>query len=231
MVDAGTYTPDAFNTGYTDVFARLMRQIRPDLTVVNYSCPGGGGDTHIFMTDGCFFTDSGFALHDQFTGAQMDAAVAFLRAHPGQVSPITLSVSGDDIANAIFNCNGDAACVARSGLAQQLLANMNTILSTLRSAAPNAELIWYLPHNGLSQDFPGSNEVWAPYIAELRAVAALHGVRVVDGFATIDLTGRQCQLTFVCTPDDDSHPTDAGYALIGHLMFDVSGYERLLENH
>ena len=54
MVDAGTYTPDAFNTGYTDDLAAMIRaRLRPDLQVVNYSCPATGtGD--MLRADGCF---------------------------------------------------------------------------------------------------------------------------------------------------------------------------------
>ena len=35
MLDAGTYTPDAFDTGYTDVLAARMRRMRPDQRTVN----------------------------------------------------------------------------------------------------------------------------------------------------------------------------------------------------
>src|SRR4051794_26710119 len=35
MLDAGTYTPDAFDTGYTDVLAARMQQLRPGQQTVN----------------------------------------------------------------------------------------------------------------------------------------------------------------------------------------------------
>ncbi len=31
--------PDAFNTGYADLFAARLRQLRPHIAIVNYSCP------------------------------------------------------------------------------------------------------------------------------------------------------------------------------------------------
>jgi lysophospholipase L1-like esterase len=227
MLDTGTYTPDAFNTGFTDVFAALMRQIRPDLQVVNYSCPGGGGDTVRFITDGCYFTDIGLDLHNNFVGSQLDAAVRFLRDHPGQVSPVTISTGDDDIFDAVYNCNADPTCLANSGLAQRLSNNLGHILSALRGAAPNAEIIMYLPHNLLEVDVPGSDPAFGPYLDEMRAIAAAHRVRVVDGFAAITASGRSCELTNLCI-SDDGHPNDAGYELLGHLFFDASGYERLL---
>ena len=51
LLDAGTYTPDAFNTGYTDDFAAQMRQIRPDQQVENLSC--GGETTDTMINGGC----------------------------------------------------------------------------------------------------------------------------------------------------------------------------------
>ena len=51
MLDAGTYTPDAFNTGYTDVLAARMQPLRPDQQTVNLSCPGES--THTMIRGGC----------------------------------------------------------------------------------------------------------------------------------------------------------------------------------
>jgi GDSL-like Lipase/Acylhydrolase family len=223
--NTGTYSPESFNTGYTDVFAELMRRIRPDLTVVNYSCPGGGGDTTRFLTDGCFFTDIGLDLHDNFTGSQMDAAISFLRAHRGQVGPVTLSTGGDDITEAVNNCNADPDCVASSGLTERLLGELGEILSRLRAAAPDAEIILLLPFNFTSIDFPESNDVWGTYVELMRSIAAAHRVRVVDAFFAITLSGRECELTFLC--DGDGHPTDEGYRVLGDLFFDAADYARL----
>jgi lysophospholipase L1-like esterase len=224
--NTGTYLPESFNTGYTDVFAELMRRIRPDLTVVNYSCPGGGGDTTRFLTDGCFFTDIGIDLHNNFTGSQMDAAVTFLRSHRGQVGPVTLSTGGDDIAEALYDCNADPDCVAGSGLANRLADELGQILSRLRSAAPDAEIILLLPLNGASINLPGSNDVWGTYVEQMRSIAAAHRVRVVDAFSAITLSGRECELTFLCSTGDE-HPTDDGYSVLGHLFFDAADYARL----
>jgi hypothetical protein len=84
MLDAGTYTPDAFNTGYTDDLAAMIRaRLRPDLQVVNYSCPATATGA-MLSADGCFFQQIGLALHDEFSGSQLDAATAFLRHIPAR---------------------------------------------------------------------------------------------------------------------------------------------------
>ena len=170
MLDNGTYTPTAFDTGYTDVFAALMRQLQPHQRVVNYSCPLTS--TATMISGGCDFTDSGLALHDEFTGPQLDTAVNFLRDHPGQVDPITISVGAADLLDTFYGCNGDTACVLHSGLAEQLARNLATILGRLRTAAPHARILLLLPHNGAVFDLPHSSQLWATFILEMRALAA-----------------------------------------------------------
>jgi lysophospholipase L1-like esterase len=229
MLEAGTYTPDAFNTGYTDDLAAMIRaRLRPDLQVVNYSCPlTRTGD--MLRADGCFFQQLGLALHDEFSGAQLDAATAFLRAHPGQVSPITISIGAADMQSAIEDCNAAPACVVHSGVFRTIRENLTVILGSLRAAAPTADILLLLPHNTTVVDFPGDNPLWAAFVLELRTIAAAHEVRVADAFTAITLSGRTCELTFACLPGDlaDPHPNDAGYAVMARLLYRAAGYSQL----
>jgi len=228
MLDAGTYTPDAFNTGYTDDLAAMIRaRLRPDLQVVNYSCPASGTG-EMLRADGCFFQQFGLALHDEFTGSQLDAATGFLRAHPGQVSPITISIGTADMLSAVEDCSAAPVCVARSGVFRTLRENLTVILGGLRAAAPTADIL-LLPHNVTVVDFPGDNPLWAAFVLELRTIAAAHEVPVADAFAAITLSGRTCELTFACLPGDlaDSHPNDAGYAVMARRFYQAAGYSRL----
>ena len=229
MLAAGTYTPDAFNTGYSDDLAAMIRaRLRPDLQVVNYSCPATAtGD--MLRADGCFFQQIGLALHDEFTGAQLDAATTFLRAHPGQVSPITISIGTVDMLSAIEGCNAAPVCVARSGVFQTVRENLTVILGRLRAAAPTADILLLLPHNVTVVDFPGDNPLWAAFVLELRTIAVAKNVRVADAFTAITLSGRTCELTFACLPGDlaDFHPNDAGYAVMARLFFQAAGYAQL----
>jgi lysophospholipase L1-like esterase len=229
MLEDGTYTPDAFNTGYTDDLAAMVRaRLRPDLQVVNYSCPA---TTTAGMSDpdGCFFPSAALDLHDNFTGAQLDAALTFLRSHPGQVSPITLSIGGADVLDPIEACQAAPACVLRSGVLGTLGTNLNRILRQLREAAPSADILLLLPHNLELTNFPDSNPLWAAIVLEMRSIAALHNVRTADAFAAITLAGRTCEATFMCLTGDefDFHPTDEGYTLMARLFFRAAGYQRL----
>ena len=78
-----------FSTGYVDALAGMLQEIRPGITTVNYGCTGETSLT--FIQGGCPYTAAGFPLHDPYDGSQLSAALAFLHAHRGQVSPITIN--------------------------------------------------------------------------------------------------------------------------------------------
>lgn len=228
LLEAGTYTPDAFNTGYIDDFAAQIRHIRPDQQIENLSCPLESTDTMI--NGGCIFTspDVGLPIHVNYSGAQLDAAVAFLRSHRGQVSPITIDIGAGDAADVIGDqCNFDPACIAQSGLKQHLSDNLDHILGALRSAAPDTEIIVVAIYNAFKPSNPSSDDLWNQYYVQVASEAAAgHNARFANGFDAIHTTDQICQLTFVCT-SGDSHPTDAGYQVLAKLIWSVSGYDRL----
>jgi lysophospholipase L1-like esterase len=230
LLAAGTYSPDKFDTGYTDVLGARMRRIRPGQQTANFSCPGE--TTATMVEGGCFFTNpepegAGLTLHLPYPGSQLDAAVWFLKAHPGQVSPITVSIGGIDAADVIGDqCGGDAACVEQSGLRDHLARGLDRILSTLRHAAPGTELVLVALHNPFTVDHPETDALWrSTYTKVERAAARRNGARFSD-FSKIVERGDVCQLTFLCG-SGDSHPTDEGYRRLAGQVFGVAGYERL----
>ena len=107
------FTADDFDTGYVDVFASELHSIEPAIQVVNYGCPGESSST--FIRSGCPVALNGFPLHDPFSGPQLDAAIAFLRAHRGEVSPVAspcgAMTSVDSSRRAVRTCL--ASCRAR----------------------------------------------------------------------------------------------------------------------
>jgi lysophospholipase L1-like esterase len=132
--------PQAFNTGYVDLLSARLRHLQPGITTVNFSCPG---ESTLSFTTPCAWKASGHALHDDYPGSQLDAALAFLTAHRGRVSPVTLSLNGNDITAFLQSCPpGDLACIqdgapaAIAGYRTRLTA----ILERLRAAAPDAEI-------------------------------------------------------------------------------------------
>src|SRR5262245_58128368 len=134
--------PSAFDTGYVDVFAARLRKLSPSLRVVNYGCPGESTTT--FVLGGCGGRADVKALHDSYKGAQQNAALSFLRAHPGDVSPITLTLWGNDWLRTLFDtCHGDVACARKQAPSETraFASRLSAILRRIRAAAPRAEII------------------------------------------------------------------------------------------
>ena len=137
--------PSAFNTGYVNVFAARLREINPGITTVNYGCPGES--TESFIKGGCVWTETGRQLHDNFSGSQLQGAIAFLRAHPGQVSPITLTLYGNDVPMLLGPCTIDSqidlACVQRGAptFVAEFVKRFSGILDQLRWPLPTPRLL------------------------------------------------------------------------------------------
>src|SRR5262245_27004859 len=126
--------PAAVDTGYVDLFASRLRKLSPKLEVVNYGCPGESAQT--FVRGGCDWLEHGGKLHDRFRGPQLKAALSFLRAHSGKVSPITVTLWGNDLPLPLSQNAKRAPSAIRS-----FARRFSSILRQLRAAAPNAEII------------------------------------------------------------------------------------------
>jgi lysophospholipase L1-like esterase len=223
-----------YDTGYVDVFANRLRQIQPAIQVVNYSCIGES--TRTFMTGPCVGNVVGQPLHDGWSGTQLDAALAFLSAHKGEVSPITVTLGGNDARELNEECGGDLNCILERVQAAiaRTAANLETILGRLRAAAPQAEIIVTGPWNISVGAFPETDPFFALFNEALKQSITDSRARYVELFpifnpqGDIDAeTAAICTLTLLCT-DGDIHPSDAGYRVIADEVWDASEYERLL---
>ena len=221
----------AFNTGYVDVFATRLRTLSPHIRVVNYGCPGES--TVTFTRGGCPAFADGFKLHSAFRGAQLPAAVSFLRVHAGDVSPITVTLWGNDWLPLLLDkCKGKLACVRTRGpdAIASIGARLASILRRLRAAAPDAEIIV----TGAWNPDPGQLAQFAPIYRSLNAsiarAASGSGARVAKVLPVLNPPGtvakqraRLCMLTFICSKGDP-HPTDAGYRALANAFMTESGY-------
>jgi lysophospholipase L1-like esterase len=214
--------PATFRTGYVDVFAARLRKLSPKIQVVNYGCPGES--TVTFARGGCDWLKQGGKLHDVFRGSQLEAAVAFLRAHPGKVSPITVTLWGAELAP--LSPKGKHAQSAIASFASRF----DSILRQLRAAAPTSEIIvtgaWNPEADRLAQVEP----LYRSVDAAIKRAATASRARVASMFPALDGTGniktqqaRLCRLTFFCSKGDP-HPTDAGYRAMGQAFMAGSGY-------
>ena len=230
-VDAGL-PPSKFNSGFVDVFARRLRTLTPELQVVNYGCPGES--TRTFVAGGCPWLAGGRALHNPFHGAQLNAALAFLRAHPNDVSPITLNLGGGDAQAFSDVCKGSFTCARARGprAMRQLASRLGSVLHRLRVAAPKAEILVIGVWNNDITTTRESDPFYRALDLTIGRVAAGAGAHFADPFPSFDPQGsparrkaRICAFTFICSRGD-GHPTDAGYRAIAAAVWAASGYAR-----
>jgi lysophospholipase L1-like esterase len=225
--------PSRFNTGYVDVLGARLRVLAPKIRVVNYGCPGES--TKTFVDGGCSGRRDVRRLHDDFKGAQLDAALAFLRAHGGQVSPITLTLWGNDVFEEFSPaCKGDLGCIrshSSAGLAQ-FTSRLASIVRRLRAAAPNAEIILTGAWNFDVEHLAETDPLFRSVDAAIARAAAVGQARVARMYPVFNPAGnparkkaRLCALTFICSKGDP-HPTDAGYRAMAAAFLAASGYPR-----
>jgi lysophospholipase L1-like esterase len=222
--------PSGFHTGYVDVFAARLRALAPKIRVVNYGCPGES--TKTFVNGGCPWLAGGKPLHDAFSGVQLDAAVAFLRTHRGQVSPITLTLWANDVTKLSDACKGNTACIrARAPAAlAQFTSRLTSIVGRLRDAAPKAEIILTGAWNDDVAELTQTDPLIRSVDTTIARVAAAGRARFAKTFPVFNPAGnparekaRICALTFICS-EGDGHPTDAGYRAIAAAVLATSSY-------
>jgi lysophospholipase L1-like esterase len=216
--------PSAFDTGYVDrVSAGLPRvlHLRRPITTVNLSCPG---ETTTTLRTLCGWRASGHLLHDDYRGAQLDAARAFLHRHRGRVDLITLALGGNDVTEFVASCPpGDVACLKAGAprAATDYAARMAVLLRQLRAAAPNTRVVVVGLYDPDITLLPVADPLFALVNDALRSAITTPRVGFADTFARFNPpTGEVatlCTLTLLCV-DNDGHPSDAGYAAMGDIV-------------
>src|SRR5262249_10859577 len=150
------------------------------------------------------------------------AAQSFLRAHPGQVSPVTITLWGGDLYP--LSAQGRHAQRSIASFANRF----SSILRQLRAAGPSSEIIvtgaWTVEADHIAQ----TQALYRSVDAAIRRAAAASRARVANVSAVFNGTGnakaqeaRLCRLTFYCSKgsEGDPHPTDAGYrAMAGAFL-------------
>jgi lysophospholipase L1-like esterase len=213
------YQPNLdFSSGFSD---DLFHTLKPSgvTEAINYGC--AGETTTTFIQGGCV---ARFAHHGSYTGAQLDAARAFLKnpRNAGRVSPITLEIGSNDVipdwdqiaCMAGPNADADLATMD-ANLTHTILPELTQAL-TKGARAGDLHLLNY--YNPYARHCPNS----APFIHRLNdhlaADAAIFRVPVVDVYnafgGDLGTAGNVCTLTWMCSTFHDVHPTNAGYAQI-----------------
>jgi lysophospholipase L1-like esterase len=222
------FQPDLnFADGYASDFHSNLKPYgiiaRADL-----GCPGETSST--FINGGCHYA----LLHKNFyRGAQLNAALSYLVAHPGQVSPVTLDIGANDVLPDLDakTCTPDVGkftadlATLDANLRQVILPRLNKALTI--NGRVTGDLImmnYYDPYQNLCPNT-------LPYLEELNqhlaADVAGYGdiVDVFGAFGGASIPNPNlCRYTWICSIFKDVHASSSGYSVIAHAFETEVGY-------
>jgi lysophospholipase L1-like esterase len=222
--------------GYVDDLYASLHNADSRLVLENLGCPGETSSTML----------SGGVC--PFTGAsnQMDAAVTFLRDHPGRVKLITIDIGANDVDGCLSSGSINVTCI-NNGLTA-IATNLAQITVQLRRAAPYAQIVgmnYYDPFlaaylsgptgPALAQQSATLSDTLNQELANLYSLVDARVADVAGAFSTDDFNtmvtlapgvtvplnvARICQWTWMCTvpPGPDIHANQAGYAVIAQAF-------------
>jgi len=231
-IDTQCLAPDA--PGFPCLFYRYLRQQNPALHFVNFSQPGA---------DSCQLVQGHRCYDSTSRATHLDAAIALVKAYPGEVSPITITIGGNDVLALVpaALANPTSTVARLPAVFRMYRANLDVILSRLRTAAPSARIIVTTQPNslgGIPASFlpKGLSAIAGTAVDNLNAVmkqeAGKYGAIIADSAAAFARNpGGAYLLTYlpqVLVSGDPSqaniHPTANGYRVYAIEVIKDSGY-------
>jgi lysophospholipase L1-like esterase len=224
--------------GYVCVFYRYLKTLNPAIQLTNLSVPGADSCDMLYGYPG----PANQCTHKPTPGnapSQVDAAVALLKAHPGQVNPITINIGGDDILPLLPQGVTDLAGTAAKlpGIFQNFQANLDKALSEIKAADPKVTVILVTQYNPLAglptdqvpQGFaPLAQNAIDSLNTIITAEAQKYGYPVADVAAAFAAQpGKGTPLTNVPATIAgglaavNTHPLAAGYQLMGQVVINT----------
>lgn len=194
----------------------------------NYGC--NGETSYTFVNGGCPYA---YLLHNYYAGAQLNAAVSFIKAHAGKVSPVSLDMGANDL---LPDINSSTCAVSSSWSTD--LANLDsrltgTILPQLTAAltvngARTGDLVmmnYYDPYQNIC---PNSLTYVQTLNQHLASDAAQFNVPVSDVFTAFGGATTPnpniCTDTWMCSSYQNIHATTTGYGVIAKTFGATTGY-------
>lgn len=197
-------------------------------TQENLGCNGETSNTMI--NGGCPYW---YTNHVWYIGSQLSNAVSFIKAHPGQVSPVTLDMGANDVLPDI----NSSTCVVSANWSTDLATlhtNLTTkILPQLTAALKNSsgtrtgDLVMMNYYDPYISQCPNSLSYVQQLNAEIAADAAQFGVPVADvysAFGGANMGANICNYTWMCSSYNNIHGTSTGYQVISNAFVATTGY-------
>lgn len=229
--------------GYANYFFTNL-QGHGSNSLINMGCPGE--TTTTFINGGCA---NAWLDHYHYSGAQLNAAVNFIKSHPGQVSPVTLDIGANDLTPDI-TISG-STCTIKSTWAtdeQNTIARIKSILTALMNALTNSSgqltgdllvMNYYDPYENVCSaslpDLATFDSDIASAVSSVYANFGSNGNAVADVFGafggqTPPPNSTICNDTWYTascpgkSSSTDIHPNRTGYSLIATTFETVYGF-------
>jgi GDSL-like lipase/acylhydrolase family protein len=242
--------------GYADYWTAEMQRHYPTLIQINMGCyfettttmlTGGcpGPATyHVPLKYDARAGQPGSASSYAPYSGQLAAALAFIAAHPGAVSPVVIDLGLNDLVTCYDPTTGMNATCARQALLSER-DNLTAIVASVRGALHGTgDVIVPTTYDPLQNVDPstimwvdqhGCANPWVqPCSVNSNAVAVANQQHVVladvaEGvFHTSSYPAGNnpaiCKLTHMCDTSPDTHPSTAGYAAIAAYIERFMGY-------
>lgn len=222
------FQPDLdFDDGYANDFASNLAG-HGVTTTANLACPG---ETTVTMLNG----NCPFPLLRKFPyiGSQLNAALAYLAAHRGQVSPVTLDIGANDVLSGINTktCTFDMAAfnaklaTVDANLTQTILPKLHQALMV--NGQLTGDLVMMNYYDPLQNVCPNTvsivQQVNQHLANDVRGFGII--VDVFDAFGGAATPNPNiCSFTWMCSIFHDIHSTDKGYSVIASTFESGTGY-------
>ena len=194
----------------------------------NYGCNGETSNT--FINGGCPYS---YLLHNYYVGAQLNVAIAFIKAHPGAVSPVSLDIGANDL---LPDINSSTCAISSTwstdlatldtNLTQTILPKLVAALTV--SGVRKGDLVmmnYYDPYQNIC---PGSLTYVQTLNQHLASDAAQFNVPVSDVFTAFGGATTPnpniCADTWMCSSYVNIHATTTGYGVIANSLGQTTGY-------
>ena len=222
------YQPDFdFFHGYVDDFFSNL-QSHGVKSVANMGCPGETSKT--FINGGCPYP---YLRKYPYSGAQLSAAVTYLKTFSGKVSPVTLDIGANDLLHDFDRSTCQVNDQQFQTDLQTLDTNLTqTILPQLRAALTvNGQVTgdivmmnYYDPYQNLCPKTVSYVQTVNSHLAsDVSGFGII--VNVFGAFGGAKTPNKHiCTYTWMCSIFKDIHATDKGYRVIATTFENGTGY-------
>jgi hypothetical protein len=216
-----------FSHGYADYFFNNLKT-HGTSSLANMGCPGETSST--FINGKCPYA---FLRKYPYIGAQLNAAVSYLKAHAGQVSPVTLDIGANDLLPDInlktcaisSTFNADLTTLDNN-LTQSILPQLRTAMTVKGQFTGDLVMMnYYDPYQNVCPNTVTYIQTINTHLSNDLGGGPGLIVDVFTAFGGATTPNPHiCSYTWMCSIFKDIHATRTGYSVIATTFENGVGY-------